>query len=198
MTPDTLRTLFLAGYAASVLVLVVRVLPAAARVGPVTHRATGPARWLPFALLPVGFLVPPVLLLTRTGEVQAGWWPVRIAGIVCAVYATGMLLGSAGTLGRMLVPQAVVRPDHELVTRGPYALVRHPAYSGDLALWFGAALATLNLALLALFPLYVLGARAQAGVEEHVLTERFGDAYADYSRRVGRFLPRLTAPAAGS
>lgn len=195
---DTLRTVFLVGYGVSVLVLAVRVLPAAARVGAVTHRATGMDRWLPFVLLPIGFLVPPALLLGRVGEVRADWWPVRALGIGCALYAAGMLLGSAGTLGRMLVPQAVVRSDHELVTRGPYALVRHPAYSGDLALWLGAGLATLNLALLASFPLYAFGARAQARVEERLLTERFGSAYGDYAARVGRFVPRLTGSAAAS
>jgi protein-S-isoprenylcysteine O-methyltransferase len=198
MTPDALRLVFVAGYAVSLLVLVVRVLPAAARVEGVTHRATGSVRWLPFVLLPIGFLVPPALLLGRVGEIRAGWWPVRALGIASAIYAATMLLGSAGTLGRMLVPQAVVQRDHTLVTSGPYRLVRHPAYSGDLALWLGAGLATLSIPLLVGFPLYAWGARAQAGVEERLLTERFGPAYDAYAAQVGRFVPRLTASPAGS
>jgi protein-S-isoprenylcysteine O-methyltransferase Ste14 len=116
-----------------------------------------------------------------------------------------MMLWAAATLGRQLVPQAVVFADHALATTGPYALVRHPAYSGDLALWLGAALATLNVALLVLWPAYLLGARAEAGVEEQLLEARFGSAYADYARRTGRFVPRLagwgprlTAPRASS
>lgn len=198
MTPDGIRLVFVAGYVASLVVLVVRVLPAAARVDAVMHRANGAMRWLPFALLPVGFLVPPALLLGRVGEVRALWWPVRAVGIACALYAAVMLLGSAATLGKWLVPQAVVQQDHVLVTTGPYRLVRHPAYAGDLALWLGAGLATLNVALLACFPLYVLGARAQAREEERLLALRFGVAWNVYAAKVGRFLPRLTASPAGS
>jgi protein-S-isoprenylcysteine O-methyltransferase Ste14 len=198
MTPDALRLVFVAGYAVSILVLVVRVLPTAARVDGVSLRATGPVRWLPFVLLPIGFVVPPALLLGRVGEIRAAWWPVRALGIACALYAATMLLGSAATLGDLLVPQAVVRRDHALVTSGPYRLVRHPAYSGDLALWLGAGFATLNVALLVGFPFYAWGARAQARVEERLLTERFGPAYDAYAARVGRFLPRLTASPVGS
>jgi len=187
----TLRAGFLVGYGAALVVLVARVLPAAARVRDPTHRAGGTARWLPVVLLPVGFLLPPLAMLTRLGELDVGWAPVRIVGVVCGLYAAGMLLASAATLGRFLVPQAVAQRDHVLVTSGPYALVRHPAYSGDLALWLGAALATVNVLLLGLFPLYALGAYAQSQVEEDVLRARFGREYADYAARVGRFVPTV-------
>jgi protein-S-isoprenylcysteine O-methyltransferase Ste14 len=193
-----LRGVFLAAYGVSIVVLVTRVLPAAARVRDPTHAATGPARWLPFALLPVGFFVPPLCLWSRAGELHASWLPIRLLGVACALYAAAMLLGAAATLGPFLVPQAVAQRDHALVTGGPYALVRHPAYAGDLALWLGAGLATLNLALLAGFPLYALGARAQATIEERVLTARFGPSYAAYASRVGRFVPRLTGRGGGS
>jgi len=53
-----------------------------------------------------------------------------------------MLPWAAATLGRFLVPRAVVLPDHTLVVPGPFRLVCHPAYSGDPTLWLGAALAT--------------------------------------------------------
>ena len=88
------------------------------------------------------------------------------------------------------MPRAVVFPDHALVVRGPYRLVRHPVYSGDLALWLGAALGTLNALLLVLWPLYLLGLSAEASVEEGLLERKFGEAYRDYAARVGRFAPR--------
>ena len=69
--------------------------------------------------------------------------------------------------------------------------MRHPAYSGDLALWLGSALATANLLLLLLWPLYVLGATLQSRAEDDLLASKFGDDYRRYAARVGRFVPRL-------
>ena len=74
----------------------------------------------------------------------------------------------------------------------PFRFLRHPAYSGDLALWLGSALATLNVLLLVLWPLYVLGATMQARVEDGLLEAKFGGEYRRYAARVGRFLPRLS------
>jgi protein-S-isoprenylcysteine O-methyltransferase Ste14 len=76
-------------------------------------------------------------------------------------------------------------------TGGPYRFVRHPAYSGDLALWLGCALGTMNALLLALWPLYLLGARLEAIREEGILEAHFGAAYRDYAARTGRLVPRL-------
>ena len=60
--------------------------------------------------------------------------------------AVALLLGLAGglirvwchrTLGRFFTWQMAVRDDHELVTRGPYAIVRHPSYTGWLLMIAG-------------------------------------------------------------
>jgi protein-S-isoprenylcysteine O-methyltransferase Ste14 len=185
-----LRLYFLAFYAISLVVLLVRVLPASLRAAPAKRRPEGRRRYLPILLLPMGFLVPPGIMLLRAGELQADWPAMRGLGLVLGLYAAGILPWTAATMGRFLVPQAVVSRGHVLVTEGPFRLVRHPAYSGDLALWLGSALATLNLALLVLWPLYLAGATAQARIEDGLLEAEFGDAYRRYAARVWPFLPR--------
>ena len=187
---EALRLFFLVFYAIGVMVLVVRVLPLAFRSAPAEWRAEGVNLYLPFFLLPVGFLIPPIAMLTRAGEIDATWPVVRLVGLLLGVYAAVILPWSASTLGRFLVPQARVSRDHELVVGGPFRFVRHPAYSGDLALWLGSALATLNVLLLVLWPLYVLGATTQSRVEDGLLAAKFGDEYRRYAARVGRFVPR--------
>jgi protein-S-isoprenylcysteine O-methyltransferase Ste14 len=188
-----LRLFFLAFYCVSLAVFAAKVLPVAAAVHNPERRATDWRRHLPALLLPIGFVVPPLLLWLRWGELDAGWPAVRLAGVGLAAYAAPMLLASAATMGPRLVPQAVVMADHVLVTRGPYRLVRHPAYSGDLALFLGAALATLDVALLALWPLYAAGVMAQVRMEEELLAAKFGVAHREYVARTGRLVPRLTA-----
>ena len=188
---EALRLFFLAFYAIGVVVLVLRVLPLAFRSAPAERRAEGIDLYLPIILLPIGFLIPPAAMLTRVGELNAGWPAVRLVGLLFGVYAGAILPWSASTLGRFLVPQARVSRDHQLVVGGPFRFVRHPAYSGDLALWLGSALATLNVFLVVLWPLYVLGAAMQARVEDGLLETKFGEEYRRYAARVGRFLPRL-------
>ena len=186
---DGARTIFLVVYGVVLVVMLIKVLPAAVRNPPPVRRAIGGVRWLPVVLIPIGFVVPPLIMLLRVGELSSPMPGLHVVGIVFAVYAGAMMLSAAATLGRFLVPQAVTLGDHALVTTGPYRFVRHPAYAGDLALWLGAALATANVVLLALWPLYLLGAWAQARVEEELLDAHFGAAYRSYAAHTGRFLP---------
>ena len=188
---DALRTFFLGFYGIVIIVTVVRVLPSLGRLGSAERSATGARRYLPALLLPFGFLVPPCVLLLRVGEVAATWNAIRVLGLVLGLYAAVILPWAAATLGRFLVPRAVVFPDHALVVRGPFRLVRHPVYSGDLALWLGATLGTLNVLLLVLWPLYLAGLSAEASAEEELLEAKFGQAYRDYMARVARFVPTL-------
>jgi protein-S-isoprenylcysteine O-methyltransferase Ste14 len=188
---EALRLWFLAFYGAGVLVLIAKVLPAAFAVHAVQRRVTDLRRFLPALFLPFDWVLPPLFILLRVGEIHADWLPVRLFGFLLSVYAAVMLLWVAAALGRFLVPQAVIHQDHALVTAGPFRFVRHPAYSGDLALWLGAALGTLNVLLLALWPIAWVGSFVQASAEERLLVSTFGTAYETYGRRIGRFVPRL-------
>jgi protein-S-isoprenylcysteine O-methyltransferase Ste14 len=80
-----------------------------------------------------------------------------------------------------------------LITSGIYARVRHPRYlQMDLAL-MGYALIANYPAGYAAFIVWLAGIRIVALFEERELTERFGDEYLDYCRRVPRFVPRFVA-----
>ncbi len=82
--------------------------------------------------------------------------------------------------------------EEQLVTSGPYALVRHPIYGAIL--WDStAAVAFLFqswLVLVGVVPLHLIWIRLVKPEEERLL-QQFGDAYAQYSANTGQFLPRL-------
>jgi len=76
-----------------------------------------------------------------------------------------------------------------LVTDGPYAVTRHPIYTGIITTIVGAALlwnSTLTLLLAAFLavPLFLHTVHEEALFEQH-----FGNAYRDYQRRVPRLVP---------
>jgi len=81
----------------------------------------------------------------------------------------------------------------DLLTEGPYAVIRHPRY-------VEVALAVLAYALFANFVgTYVvalatpLALHAIVLLEERELVERFGKAYVEYRDRVPRYIPRIGA-----
>jgi protein-S-isoprenylcysteine O-methyltransferase Ste14 len=79
-----------------------------------------------------------------------------------------------------------------LMTGGPYAISRHPMYTGELALWLGLAILFGSPAVLAGFAVWVAVMRRLAVREEVGLEAAFGDAYRRYKARVPRWigLPR--------
>jgi len=129
-------------YLTVIIVTLVSVLRTLGRLGSAERSVSGARRYLPALLLPFGFLVPPCVMLLRARELAASWNAIRLLGLVLGLYAAVMVPWAAATLGRSLVPRTVVFPDHTLVVRVPFRLVRHPVYSGDLTLWLGAALGT--------------------------------------------------------
>ncbi|MCK9634679.1 isoprenylcysteine carboxylmethyltransferase family protein [Methylobacter sp. Wu8] len=96
------------------------------------------------------------------------------------------------SLGRFFSTTATTQSEHVLIDRGPYHLIRHPAYTGLLIGFFSAGLAMGDLiAILSLLcPVaYVLNQRIR--VEEQVLIEHFGPVYDDYRFRTKKLIPWL-------
>jgi protein-S-isoprenylcysteine O-methyltransferase Ste14 len=80
---------------------------------------------------------------------------------------------------------------HRVVDSGPYALVRHPMYSGAIVFFVGAALLLGSWWGVAMSLLFVVLFAIRAGIEERTLTAGLPD-YADYAARVRyRLLPGL-------
>ena len=193
-----IRLYFLTCCAAAVIVFVIMVTMARARSGVAESGPEGLGRHLLGVLTALLLLVPPFVILTELGEIKADWLMVRLSGVLLSLYAGGMELWAARTLGRFYVPWAVVLEDHNLITGGPYRFLRHPDYSSLLALWLGYTLGTLNVWLLLLFPIMAVGFSMEARLEERLLASKFGDLYVRYAAGKRRFIPRLrfSAPAA--
>ena len=83
-----------------------------------------------------------------------------------------------------------VEQGHRLIQDGPYRRLRHPSYTGMLAIYIGLVLAlgTWVGALLALVVMFAAVYR-RIQIEEEVLLEAFGDEYRAYMRRTWRIIP---------
>jgi protein-S-isoprenylcysteine O-methyltransferase Ste14 len=80
---------------------------------------------------------------------------------------------------------------HHVVSTGPYAVVRHPLYSGAVVFQVGASLLLGSWWGLAMAPLFAVLFAIRAGIEERALIAGLPD-YADYTKRVRyRLVPGL-------
>jgi protein-S-isoprenylcysteine O-methyltransferase Ste14 len=158
---------------------------------PTLSRIRGWRWYVPVVLLPVEWLLPPVLIALRVGEIDAGWLSARVVGLAVGLAGVVLLVWASVLLGRLMTHEAAVREDHAVIESGPYRFVRHPVYAGYLALLLGSGVASLNVCLWLLWPVSLLGIVIQAASEEQLLRERFGQDYERYVRRTGRLVPRF-------
>jgi protein-S-isoprenylcysteine O-methyltransferase Ste14 len=142
------------------------------------------------ALTPYFVWVPYAVIALRLGPELAVPPGLQWAGVALSTLGVAFSLWAIVTLGRHYDLVLEVHEDHELVRRGPYALVRHPVYTG-LGLHFaGLCVATGNLLLIAgtllvSYPAFYL----RASAEERLLRERFGAEYEKYARDVPMLVP---------
>lgn len=145
-----------------------------------------------------------VLFLDFAPFGHIGWLGLRfvperhgIGGAGVALTAVGVILAAWArrVLGRNWSGAVMLKEGHELISRGPYARIRHPIYTGvDLAV-LGTALAVAQWRGAVAFVLAVAMPYQKARTEEAWLTRDFGVAFEAYRARTGMFLPRMISAA---
>lgn len=112
---------------------------------------------------------------------------ILFAGLVLQTW-TLMLLGFPRIIG---MPEVTSRPAADLVTRGPFSIVRHPTYLSHTMMFLGAFLLTeiVSVGVVALLDAMVVNSLV-IPLEERELSHRFSEKYENYKYRVKfRFLP---------
>ncbi len=110
-----------------------------------------------------------------------------------AMSASGFLFSiwARRHLGKNWSQAVTLKKDHELITNGPYALVRHPIYTGLLLAFFGSAIARAEWRGLLALALIFIALWRKLSLEEKWMREHFGDSYEAYSRGVRALIPFL-------
>lgn len=109
-------------------------------------------------------------------------------GSVLMVIGAGLLVAGLVRLGRGLTPLPYPKDGIAIAQTGPYALVRHPMYSGGLVLGLGWALHVRGWLTLGYVVVLFVFLDVKSRREERWLTERF-PTYAAYQRRVRKLVP---------
>jgi protein-S-isoprenylcysteine O-methyltransferase Ste14 len=162
------------------------------------HESRHESPWSRAAHL-VPLLIAAILLAIR-GYPGDGWLFQRFLPYSSLDFWLGALLTAIGVafacwarahLGRNWSATVSVKQDHELIRTGPYALVRHPIYTGMLLAILGTAITIGQWrAVLALLVAFASLWR-KLRLEERYMSETFGEEYQRYRAHTKALIPYL-------
>ncbi|HWF42510.1 MAG TPA: isoprenylcysteine carboxylmethyltransferase family protein [Acidothermaceae bacterium] len=120
-------------------------------------------------------------------------WPtptsVKLVAGVVAVAGGAVILAAGSSLGRGLTASPLPNPHAELRTDGPYRYVRHPIYTGVIAMSWARTVASGDRRQVALSAVLMARFYGKSTLEERMLARRFS-AYPSYAAGIPRFIPR--------
>jgi protein-S-isoprenylcysteine O-methyltransferase Ste14 len=117
---------------------------------------------------------------------------LTIVGFVILWFGVALRNYSIKILGKHFTPTIQLQQDHDLITTGPYSVIRHPSYLGALmaivgiAIFFNSLIGTLA-ACIAMMIAYIVRITA----EEKALKSLFGSKYQEYQKRTKKLIPFL-------
>jgi len=129
------------------------------------------------------------LLFAASGIASLPSWSFYV-GIGLMIAGIVLRQWSIAVLGRYFSPTVGVQEGQAVVDRGPYRLVRHPAYAGLLIIYVGLGFVIQSWgAVLVLIAYFAVAFGYRIRVEEGVLTSNLGDEYVAYAKRTKRLIP---------
>jgi len=158
-----------------------------------------PAKRISFSGSFLSFLFLPVAVFRIASGLFAPWLyeprvlpdlvPVIIAGPIVTVAGLGLAIWARSHLGTNWSARPAIKVSHTITRTGPYALVRHPVYTGTLTGVLGTAIASGTLMAFVVFIVILAALLLKIRIEESFLLEEFGEEYAGYQRSVGMLIP---------
>lgn len=138
------------------------------------------------------FILIGLLIFVPSSGLNTGAFTVFLSTLSILLLLAGfVILGlSALALGKSLTAHPIPGKDAVLVTDGLYRFVKHPIYSGLLLAALGLTISGGFFPHVLFFVALLFLLNYKASFEEALLTKTYA-GYADYSKKTGRFVPRL-------
>jgi protein-S-isoprenylcysteine O-methyltransferase Ste14 len=115
-------------------------------------------------------------------------------GLSVVLLLLGALLSwtAKRALGRQWRLDAGLNTDHELITSGPYHVVRHPIYTSMLCMLLGTGVMVTPWWLISIsLLLFLIGTEIRVRIEDQLLSSNFGEGFRTYKQRVRSYVPLL-------
>ena len=123
-------------------------------------------------------------VIPRTALSELIGTAICVLGLLFTLWARRTLAGNWSS-------NVTFKQDHELIRTGPYGIVRHPIYTGLLAMCFGTAIYIGQVRGGVSLLLVTIGFWIKLSQEERLLLRHFPDAYPAYQHEVKALVPFL-------
>jgi len=110
-------------------------------------------------------------------------------GVVLCIAGFAFCIWARFTLGRNWSGVVTLKRGHELISDGPYALVRHPIYTGLLTMFVATVIVLGHVAGIIAMPFVFVSLWIKLRHEEKLMLKQFPKEYAAYEQRVKRIIP---------
>lgn len=158
--------------------------------GDALERDQGGFVWITFSVA-VGLTLACTFGLSGVGDFERAWSWQLLGGMVL-VFGLALRLYAIRLLARHFTSRVTVLADHRLIRSGPYRLLRHPSYLGQLMILAGLGAMMANWVALFAAPCFTTFALVvRIRVEERAMAEHFGGEFESYRRATWRLLPLI-------
>ena len=114
---------------------------------------------------------------------------ILVAAAILCICGLGFCFWARAALGGNWSGTVTLKENHELILRGPYRLVRHPIYTGLLAMVIATVIQQGHIAGVIGLILVFVSFWIKLNDEEELMRKQFPDQYAAYGERVKRIIP---------
>jgi len=114
---------------------------------------------------------------------------IRYIGLTVYLIFSWIQIRAFKTLGENYSQDILIKKDHQLVTNGPFKIIRHPQYMSQILLDLGGAAATLSYIVAPIAIIQIPFILLRASVEDKLMTKHFGNEFSSYKKKSGFVLP---------
>lgn len=160
------------------------------KIGAVKEKPKTYLQWLPltFSTITLLLLIVSVFQI-GTIEYAEEYQIIRYIGLVFYLIFSWVQIWAFRTLGESYTQEIAVLKEHQLITGGPFRIIRHPQYFSQIMLDLGAAAATLSFILLPVAVVQIPFLFMRASLEDKLMEKYFGEKWKSYKSKTGSVIP---------
>ncbi|MCW9065315.1 MAG: isoprenylcysteine carboxylmethyltransferase family protein [Ignavibacteriaceae bacterium] len=114
---------------------------------------------------------------------------IRYIGLAVYLVFSWVQIWAFKTLGENYSQDILIKKNHQLITKGPFRIIRHPQYISQILIDLGGAAATLSYIVAPIAVIQIPFILLRASVEDKLMAKHFGTEFSSYKKKSGFVLP---------
>jgi len=114
---------------------------------------------------------------------------IRYIGLAVYLIFSWVQIWAFKSLGENYSQDILIKKNHQLVTKGPFRIIRHPQYISQILVDLGGAAATLSYIVAPIAVIQIPFILLRASVEDKLMAKHFGNEFSSYKKKSGFVLP---------